>query len=125
MRKCLSILAVSLILVSALALEAHAADVSGEWEMTSVSQRGEMTRTITIVQEGEKITVTMPGRRGGDPVTAEGTITGDQIQWTVTRETPRGEMTTTYEGTVSGDSMSGTMEMGGRGMTMEWTAKKK
>ena len=124
MRKSFFIFGVVLILLSALALEAGAADVSGEWEMTTVSQRGERTSTITIVQDGEKITVTMPGRRGGDPMTAEGTLNGDQIEWTITRETPRGEMTITYKGTVSGDSMSGTMEMVGRDMTSDWTAKK-
>ena len=124
MRKSFFVFAVGLILLSAIALEAGAADVSGEWEMTTVSQRGDRTSTITIVQDGEKITVTMPGRRGGDPTTTEGTIIGDQIEWTVTRETPRGEMTTTFKGTVSGDSMSGTMEMAGRDMTSEWTAKK-
>lgn len=126
MRKSIFILAIGLILFSAYVLEAGAADVSGEWEITTVSQRGERTSTITIVQDGDKIAVTMPGgRRGGDPVTAEGTIDGDKIEWTLTRETPRGEMTITYKGTVSGDSMSGIMEMAGRDMTSEWSAKKK
>lgn len=125
MRKSIFMLAVGLILLSAFALEARAADVSGEWEMTSTSQRGDRTSTITIEQDGEKITVTMPGRRDGDPMKGEGTITGNEIQWTITRETPRGEMTIIYKGTVDGDTMAGTMEMSGRDMTMEWTAKKK
>jgi hypothetical protein len=124
MRKSIFIMTIGIIILSAFALEAGTVDLSGDWELTTVTQRGERTSTITIVQEGEKITVTMPGRRGGDPTTAEGTIDGDKIEWTITRETPRGEMTSTFKGTVSGDSMSGTSEMGGRGMTMEWTAKK-
>lgn len=125
MRKSIFVLAVGLILLSAFALEARAVDVSGEWEMTSTSQRGDRTSTITIEQDGENITVTMPGRRGGDPMKGEGTIKGNEIQWTITRETPRGEMTIIYKGTVDGNSMSGTMEMSGRDMTMDWTAKKK
>ena len=125
MRKFMLILAAGLIILSGLTLEARSADVSGEWEMTTVSQRGERTSTITIQQEGEKITVTMPGRRGGDPTIGEGTIKGNDIEWTITRTTPRGDMTSTYKGTVNGDSMTGTMEMAGRDFTQEWSAKKK
>ncbi len=97
-------------------------DVSGVWEMTSEGRQGPMTRDITIVQDGDKITVTMPGRQG-DEITGEGTVDGSQIQWSITRETPRGEFTMTYEGTVDGDTMSGTMQVMDR--EMEWSAKKK
>jgi hypothetical protein len=102
---------------------AYMADVSGTWEMTTQSPRGERTSEITIAQDGDKITVTMPGRRGRDPITAEGTIDGNQIQWSVTRETPRGTFTMTYAGTVDGDTMKGTVDRGGN--TSEWSAKKK
>lgn len=101
----------------------QATDVSGEWEFTLQTPRGERTSTIKIVQEGEKITVTMPGMRG-DEVTGEGTVKGNAIEWTITRSTPRGEFTVTYKGTVEGTTMSGTAEMGQMG-TLEWSAKKK
>ncbi|MBM3285112.1 MAG: hypothetical protein FJY81_04505 [Candidatus Aminicenantes bacterium] len=98
-------------------------DVSGEWDFTMQTPRGERTSTIKIVQDGEKITVTMPGFRGGE-VTGEGTIKGNEIEWTITRSTPQGEFTVTYKGTVEGNTMSGTAEMGQMG-TVEWSAKKK
>jgi len=98
-------------------------DVSGTWELTSEGRQGPMTREITIVQDGNNIKVTMPGFRGGDPMVAEGTVDGNNIEWTVTRETPRGEFTMVYKGTVDGDSMSGTMTVMDR--EMEWTATKK
>lgn len=104
-------------------LSAWTADVSGTWEMTMTSPRGERTSEITIEQDGENIKVTMPGFRGGDPMVAEGTVKGDKIEWSVTRETPQGEFTMTYTGTVAGDTMSGTADFG-RG-SMDWTAKKK
>lgn len=104
-------------------LSLWAVDVSGEWEMTSQSPRGERILTISIVQEGEKITVTMPGRQG-DEVTGEGTIKDKTIEWTVIRSTPRGDFTMTYTGTVEGDSMSGEVEISDRG-AQEWTATKK
>ena len=106
-------------------LYALSVDVSGEWELTSQGRRGPRTSTITITQDGEKITVTMPGMRG-DPITAEGTISGNKIEWSATRTTPRGDFTITYTGTVNdaGNEMSGEMAMGDFG-TSEWTAKKK
>ncbi len=104
-------------------IQAQGTDVSGEWDFTMKTPRGERTSVIKFVQEGEKITVTMQGFRGGE-VTGEGTVKGNEIEWTVTRSTPQGEFTVTYKGTVEGDAMSGTAEMGQMG-TMEWTAKKK
>lgn len=98
-------------------------DVTGDWEMTTVSPRGERTSTVHFEQDAEKITVTMEGRQG-DEITGEGTIEGNAIEWTISRSTPRGDMTMTYEGTVDGDTMSGTVEVGDFG-SFDWTAKRK
>ena len=108
----------------------YAVDVSGEWEMTTQGMRGERTFTITIAQDGENITVTMPGRGGrgggtGEPMEAQGTIKGNDIQWKVVRETPRGTFEMVYSGTVDGDSMSGQMTMSMGDRTSDWTAIKK
>lgn len=100
----------------------YAVDVSGEWEMTSEGRQGPQTQTFKIVQDGEKITVTMEGRMG--EMTGEGIIKDNAIEWTITRETQRGEFKTVYKGTVEGDTMTGTMAMGDFG-EREWTAKKK
>jgi L-seryl-tRNA(Ser) seleniumtransferase len=110
------------IILTAAVVSLSAVDISGEWEMTSEGRQGPRTQTITIEQDGEKITVTMEGRMG--EMTGEGTIKGNEIEWTFVRETPRGEMKTVYTGTVDGDSMSGMMAMGDFG-EREWTAKKK
>ena len=104
-------------------LHAENVDVSGNWELTMQSPRREFASDVTFVQEGDKLTVTMEGMRGGGEVTGEGTITGSTIEWSVTRETPRGEFTMTYTGTVSGNTMSGEVQMMNR--TIEWTANKK
>jgi hypothetical protein len=116
----LAVLAIAAILTVA----AWAADVSGTWEMSSPGRGGEMmTRDITIVQEGEKIKVTMPGFRGGDPITGEGEIKGNDIEWKIVRQGPQGEMIMEYKGTVDGATMKGTFKMMDR--EVEWTAKKK
>jgi len=102
---------------------AQAADVSGEWELTIQSPRGEMTSTAKFVQDGEKLTVTMTGPRGRD-TTGEGTIKGNAIQWSVTRTGPEGDaFTIKYSGTVEGNTMSGTAETP-RG-SVNWKATKK
>ena len=114
----------ALAVMAVLALTVWAVDVSGTWEMTSPGRGGEMmTRDITIVQEGNKIKVTMPGFRGGDPITGEGTVEGNAIEWKVVRQTPMGEMVMEYKGTVDGATMKGTFAM--RDQDIEWTAKKK
>jgi hypothetical protein len=114
----------ALAILAVLSLAAWAVDVSGTWELTSPGRGGEMmTRDITIVQEGNKLKVTMPGRQGGDPITGEGTLTDNAIEWKIVRQGPQGEMIINYKGTVEGDSMKGTMSMMDR--EIEWTAKKK
>jgi hypothetical protein len=116
---------VALALLAVLSVAAWAVDVSGTWALSRPGRDGAMTSVdITIVQEGNKLKVTMPpGPRGGDPVVAEGTIEGNAIAWKVVRQTPQGEMIIEYKGTVEGDSMKGTMARGDQ--SIEWTAKKK
>lgn len=115
-------------MVSAIGI--YAVDVSGEWDMTTQGRRGEQTFTITIAQDGENITVTMPGRGGrggepGEPMEAKGTIKGNEVQWKVVRETPRGTFESIYSGTVDGNNMSGQMTMSMGDRTSDWTATKK
>lgn len=120
MSKKLTIL--SVIFLTLVAVSLYAADIAGEWEMTSEGRRGPRTQTFTIVQDGEKITVTMEGRMG--EMTGEGTCKGNEVEWTMTMETPRGDFTLVYKATVDGDTMTGTVSRDERG-EREWTAKKK
>ena len=123
MSKNYSIFTFCILVLLAIYLSAQEVDVTGDWEMTFKTPRGdERTRDISFEQEGEKLTVTMQGRRG--EVTADGTVKGNEIEWTITRSTPRGEFTMTYTGKIEGDTMSGEVQMGDFGSS-EWTAKKK
>jgi len=98
-------------------------NVSGDWEITLITPRGERTSDITFVQEGENLKVTMKDPRGAE-ISGTGTVKGNEIEWTVTRSTPRGEMTLTYKGKVEGDSMAGQVQMGDFG-SADWKAKRK
>ncbi len=104
-------------------LNAQEVNVTGDWELTIETPRGEMTWKVHFSQEGEDLTVTMKGPRGGE-ITGEGTVKENKLEWSVTRSTPRGEMTTTYKGTVEGEKMTGEAQFG-PGRIVEWTAVKK
>ena len=120
----LKILTFGVLILAAVSSLAMAVDVSGTWEITVQTPRGdERTSEMTIAQDGEKITVTMEGFQG-DELTAEGTIKDDKIEWTVNISSQRGDFSITYTGTVEGDTMTGEAQMADFG-TMEWSAKKK
>lgn len=117
--KRLMLLLAALILVGSVVL---AADVTGKWDMTTTTPRGERTSTVEFVQDGESLKVIMPSRDGGT-MEAQGKVSGDAIEWSITRETQRGEFTMTYKGTIAGDSMSGEVAFGSMG-SGKWSAKK-
>ena len=126
-----SMIAMMALMLFPVMLSGQDIDLTGDWEMTTESPRGERTQTIHIEQDGETLTVTMAGgvgRRGGQggggEITAEGTIQGNKVEWSFTRNTPRGEFTTKYTGTVEGNTMSGQVDRGQRG-TAPWSAKRK
>ena len=123
-----------LVLTLAGVLAFAAASVTGTWEMTYTTQRGETKRDITFTQTGENLTVTwtMQPRGGqGDPVEVKGTgtIKGNDIVFTVTMQGRDGaEMKTEYKAKLVDDNnMTGTFErnMGGNAQTIEWKAVRK
>jgi hypothetical protein len=124
MSKTRNIALAALILLAPLAFcfAQESVNVSGEWDLTINTPRGEMTHTAKFVQDGEKITVTIISQRGES--TGTGTIKGADIEWAITREGPQGQFTITYKGKVEGDTMKGEAQMGDRG-TAEWKAAKK
>jgi hypothetical protein len=128
MKKFYSMLAIMALVLFPALLSGQDINVTGDWEMTTESPRGERTQTIHIEQDGEKLTLTMQGGmrggQGGEEIKAEGTIQGNKVEWSITRNTPRGEFTSKYTGTVEGDSMSGEVDRGERG-TAPWSAKRK
>jgi hypothetical protein len=95
------------------AIAAFAADVSGKWTYEQPGRGGGPGRpvTITLKQDGTKLTGSVPGMgRGGDnpPPPSEiqnGKVEGDKVSFEVVREFNGNKMTSKYEGTVAGDEM--------------------
>ncbi|MCX7973035.1 MAG: hypothetical protein N3B16_00840 [Candidatus Aminicenantes bacterium] len=123
MRKVLGLVVSICLIVPLTLLLAQQYNLSGTWEMTTQSPRGEMKSELEIKQEGTKITVTMKTQRGD--ITGEGKVEGNKVEWTITRQTPRGEFTTTYKGEIKDkDHMAGEAEMGQFG-SIQWSATRK
>jgi hypothetical protein len=96
---------------------ALAADVTGKWTYEQQGRGGGPPRqvTITLKQDGSKLTGTVPGMmgRGGggggnpppDAEITNGKVDGNNVYFEVKREFQGNTMVTKYEGTVSGDEM--------------------
>ena len=112
------------LLLAAVALDAapaSAQNMTGTWQIQSRGQRGSVTQTLTVQQEGSTLTGTISamgggrrggGRGGGAPIEiSNGTVDGASFSFTVTFEFGgRGPVSTTYAGTYEGDFMEGTIE---------------
>jgi hypothetical protein len=107
--KLLFVVTIALVLSFAL----MAADVSGKWTYEQPGRGGGPGRpvTITLKQDGAKLTGQVPGMgRGGDnppPPTeiTDGKVDGNNVSFTVKREFNGNTMVQKFEGTVSGDEI--------------------
>jgi hypothetical protein len=104
---------------------AWAAGVDGKWT-AQVPGRGGQTRetTFTFKAEGEKLTGTVSGMQGDNPI-SDGKISGDEISFTVKVSFNGNDVILLYKGKVSGDEikMSRTRQ-GGDQPGQEFTAKR-
>lgn len=98
------------------------ANVTGNWELTITSSRGERTSQAEFSQDAEALAVIMEGRQGSK-MEAKGSVKGSDIEWTVRRETERGTFEMIYKGKIEGDTMSGTVQFGTRG-SGRWSAER-
>jgi hypothetical protein len=103
---------------------ACAADVSGKWKSEFQTPNGDTrTTTYTFNVEGNKLTGTIAGGRGGEVQIQDGTVSGDEISFTVVRSFGGNEIKQNFKGKVSGDEIKFTVTTEGRG-SREMTAKR-
>ena len=101
------------VVAGAAAAQDKPANVAGSWTINVSGETGSAKQSMTLTQDGGKITGTFKGPRQSG--TIDGTVGGNNIKFHVTAGIPLD-----YTGTVDGDSMSGTMT--GRGKTGNWKA---
>lgn len=127
-RTCASIwaLVLGLLAVPVLGGAATAADATGTWSWTI--QRGDNTieQTLTLKQDGEKLTGTISGRQGNEIEIEDGKVEDGTISFKVTREFNGNTIVMTYKGELSEDTIKGetTFERNGEERTREWEAKR-
>ena len=106
---------------------AVAADVTGKWTAQVPGRNGTTENTFVLKQEGNKLTGSITGGRGGDAQITDGKMDGDTISFTVVRNFGGNEVKQHFKGTVSGSEIKFTRTMeGGQGgaAPVEFTAKK-
>ena len=96
----------------ALSIVAFAADVTGKWTYEQPGRGGGAPTpvTITLKQDGSKLTGSVPGfGRGGQeaPPTeiSDGKVDGNNVSFTVKREMGGQTRVTKYEGTLDGETL--------------------
>jgi hypothetical protein len=98
-------------LLLVMTVAAFAADVTGKWTYSMQGRDGTPREvTITLKQEGTKLTGTVPGMgrggQGGNPTEiTNGKVDGDKVYFEVVREMQGNKMTTKYEGTAAGSEL--------------------
>jgi opacity protein-like surface antigen len=88
-----------------LAVTTFAADVSGKWT-AEVSGPNGQTQTTTFVfkVEGEKLTGTVSGRAGENPI-SDGTVKGEDLAFNVALRFNGNDMKLIYKGKVEGEEI--------------------
>jgi len=117
----------------ALSILAFAADVTGKWTYEQPGRGGGPGRpvTITLKQDGAKLTGSVPGMgRGGAEAPAmevmDGKVDGNTISFTTKMEMGGNTRITKYEGTVEGDTIKFKITRDGQNgpVTFDAVAKK-
>lgn len=99
------------------------ADVSGTWNITVETAQGSGTPSVTLQQDGEKLTGTYSSQVFGEQKVS-GTIKGNAISFGFTGSIEGNNVTVTYSGSVEKDTMKGKVTLGDFGEGT-FTAKKK
>jgi hypothetical protein len=103
--------AVLLLGISGVAL---AADIDGKWTAEVEGRRGTVTQTLTLTADGNTLTGSLEGGRGGAVDISDGKIDGNKVSFKVVREFNGNQFAQQYKGTLSdaGD-LNLTVSMGG------------
>jgi hypothetical protein len=119
MKKFLALIAA--VLFSSLTLSAQAANVTGKWVLDVQTDAGSGTPTVTLKQDGEKLTGHYSGQLGEADLT--GSIKGNAFSFSFSGDAQGQQFKVTYTGTVEKDTMKGTLELAGMA-TGTFTGKK-
>jgi hypothetical protein len=107
--------------VPAAAVAADANSAAGTWTWSVQGPNGDITTTLKLKQDGDKLTGTVTGFGGQEDEIQDGTIKDGQVTFKVVRDMFGTKATTTYTATLAGGSLKGKSETV---FTREFDAKK-
>lgn len=121
MKKALIVVIALTITAAGARLAGQAPNVTGKWIFDVQTDAGSGTPTITLKQDGEKLTGHYSGQLGENDIT--GTIKGNAVTFGFSGDLGGQAAKVTYTGTVEKDTMKGTVDLGGMA-TGTFTGKK-
>jgi hypothetical protein len=90
-------------------------DVTGQWLFTVTTGAGNGTPTVTLKQDGEKLTGHYSSSQLGE-ADLTGTVKGNTVSFAFGADVQGTHLDVTYSGTIENkDSMKGTVNLGGLG----------
>jgi hypothetical protein len=108
----------------AFAGQAAKVDVTGKWQFTVQTDAGTGTPTVTLKQDGEKLTGHYSSETLGE-ADLTGTVKGNDIKFAFNASLQGQSVPVAYTGTIqSKDSMKGTLDLAGGMATGTFTAKR-
>ena len=114
MKKALTLAAISFAFAGALMAQT-AVNLTGKWLFTVQTSAGNGTPTVTLKQEGEKLTGHYSSAQLGE-AELTGTVKGSDLKFTFGTDVQGAHLEVTYTGTIeSKDSLKGTVNLGGLG----------
>lgn len=98
------------LLLSAIVVSAQT-NLTGKWVLEVQTDAGSGTPTLTLKQDGEKLTGHYTGQLGDTDVT--GTVKGNAFTFSFSADLQGQQFAVTYKGTTEKDTMKGTLDLGG------------
>ena len=94
-------------------IAAFAGDVSGSYTIAIETPNGNLDATLTMKQDGDKITGSVTSQLGESPIV--GTANENDVAFTMTLDRDGQSQVLKYSGKVEGDKISGSIDVGGQG----------
>jgi hypothetical protein len=110
----------------AAAVSLLAADPSGTWTADFAGPQGNKVHTvISLKADGEHLTGTVEGMRGGETAISDGKVNGDNLSFVVVREWQGQQFKMIYRGAMKGDVIHFAVSReGGEGRSREFDARR-
>ena len=123
-KQMLIVLCVAAFASTALAGQGARVDVTGKWQFTVQTDAGTGTPTVTLKQDGEKLTGHYSSETLGE-ADLTGSVKGNDVKFSFSASLQGQSVPVAYSGTLDGkDSMKGTIDIAGGMASGTFTAKK-